>query len=341
MTGEPVYPADEAAGLLVSRGDQDMQREIKMGTVSWINDQPNPMYSTLQAVTLSPDWIPKTYLGLSATSNPAPPESLPDFLAYQRTKHFRAMTYCHFHVEIDDRTGQVTSFRVADAFSDGGWTPPFRIRQWPSTIFSFDMSIYDTNWYRGESSPLSFVRRQARHPNTAISSVSGDETVLVNSLIKFRAGQHTDDVGIKKVGAPFHVPWVWCEMVLTHVGGQFKAYGRGSIFPSHAWYLDGRRIQTQGQVADTSFPVTMHHYPPRHIPVPVPRISIPSLTIATGALRIYPVLSKGAPAHGPQTRLSDDTHRTGSVETHPYTVGGGETLSTVAGSAQQPARSSR
>jgi hypothetical protein len=46
-----------------------MQRELKIGTVSWINDTPNPMYSTLQALTLSPEWIPKTYLGLSGTAN--------------------------------------------------------------------------------------------------------------------------------------------------------------------------------------------------------------------------------------------------------------------------------
>ena len=61
-----------------------MKHELKIGSVSWINDQPNPMYSTLQAVTLSPDWIPKTYLGLSGTSNSAPPNPLADFKAYQR-----------------------------------------------------------------------------------------------------------------------------------------------------------------------------------------------------------------------------------------------------------------
>ena len=93
-----------------------MQREIKVGTVSWINDIPNPMYSTLQTQTLSPEWILKTYLGLSATSNSAPPVSLTDFKSYQGEKDFRAMTFCHFHVDIDESTGRINSFRVLDAF---------------------------------------------------------------------------------------------------------------------------------------------------------------------------------------------------------------------------------
>jgi hypothetical protein len=62
-----------------------------------------------------------------------------------------------------------------------------------------------------------------------------DETVLVNAVIKFRAGQHTDSIGIQNVGSPFHVPWVWCELLRTHRFGTFTLYGRGSVFPSHAW----------------------------------------------------------------------------------------------------------
>lgn len=308
-----------------------MQREIKVGTVSWINDSPNPMSSPLQAVTLSPDWIPKTYLGLSATSNPEPPASLPDFLAYQRDKNFRALSYCRFLVDIDDRTKLITSFRVLDAVHDGGWTPAFRMRSWPSTVFSFDMSIYSTTWYQAEYSPLSVVRTQARHPNTTISSAPTNEIVLVNALIKFRAGSHTDNTGINKVGSPYHVPWVWCEMVLTYVNGQFKAYGRGSIFPSHVWYFNDTRIKILAQVGDTTFPLSrgpvpmlaIQRMPGAHFrALPPPAISIP-----VNLLKIYPVLSKGAPAGGPQAPLTGETGRTGSVDTHPYTVSGGEAWS--------------
>jgi hypothetical protein len=71
-------------------------RTFASAGASWINDIPNPMYSTLQIKALSPEWIPKTYLGLSATSNHSPPATVNDFKSYQRLKDFRAMTYCHF-----------------------------------------------------------------------------------------------------------------------------------------------------------------------------------------------------------------------------------------------------
>jgi hypothetical protein len=79
-----------------------MERVIKVGTVSWINDISNPMYSTLQVKALPPEWIPKTYLGLSATSNHSPPATVNDFKSYQRLKDFRAMTYCHFALDTDN-----------------------------------------------------------------------------------------------------------------------------------------------------------------------------------------------------------------------------------------------
>ena len=182
-----------------------MQSQIQVGTVSWINDTPNPMYSTLQTLLLSPDWIPKTYLGLSGTSNSAPPETLTDFPGYQNTKDFRAMTFCHFSANLDDATGRIMDLRVLKAFHDGGWTPDFKMRNWPTTVFSFDTDIYSYNKHEGESSPLSVVRTEGRHPNTAISTVPKTETVLVNALIKFRAGKNTDEIGIKSVRS--NRPW--------------------------------------------------------------------------------------------------------------------------------------
>jgi hypothetical protein len=280
-----------------------MQREIKVGTVSWIIDEPNPMYTTLQTKMLSPGWIPKTYLGLSATANPAPPDPLTDFTAYQKNRDFRAMTFCRFRVELDDDTGRVSSFSVVDAFHDGGWTPPFRMRNWPSTAVAFDWDIYSDTWYQGESSPLSVVATQNRHRCTAIGAAPPEETVLVNALIKFRAGKHTDDTGIKTVGCPFHVPWVWCELLLTYQGGRFRMYGRGSIFPSHAWYFNDKRIKVVAQTGDRFFPTKY-------------------LTIAEHSLNLYPVLSAGASASGPQQSLSDETSRTGPVEGHPNTAKG-------------------
>ncbi|MGO8855862.1 MAG: hypothetical protein ACLQO1_09150 [Steroidobacteraceae bacterium] len=44
------------------------------------------------------------------------------------------------------------------------------------------------------------------------------------------------------------------------------------------------------------------------------------LAIDVEGLRIYPVLSKGASAYGPQVPLSADAAATGSVESHAHTV---------------------
>jgi len=302
-----------------------MLREIKVGTVSWIEGRPNPMWSAAQAATLSPEWIPKTYLGLAATSNPTPADSISDFPSFQRAKNFRSLTYCRFRADIDDQTRQLNSFQVLEAAHDGGWTPPFRMGDWPSTTFAFDTSIYSFAWYQGEYSPLSLVNTQNRHANTTISAVPANETVLVNSLIKFRAGSHTDNIGITHVGSPFHVPWVWCELLLTYAQGVFKMYGHASIFPSHAWYFNDAKINKQPEIGDSSFPSSL--IIPEWVPRPPGGMPFGNatnpLSINERALRMYPVLSAGASSAGPQTPLSDDAGRTGTVDTHPHTAGGG------------------
>ena len=181
----------------------------------------------------------------------------------------------------------------------------------PTTVFSLDLDIYSYSPFRhqGEYSPLSVVRTEARHPNTAISTVPTTETVLVDSLIKFRAGKNTDDVGINKVGAPYHVPWVWCELVLTFGNGQFKMYGRGSIFPSHAWYFNNSQVNAVRQASDSTFPLRYVRFPPSFVSRPpgTPTLSFPTTSIAYNQLRIYPILTKGAPAWGPQQPLSDES----------------------------------
>jgi hypothetical protein len=305
-----------------------MQREIKVGSISWINDKPNPIWSTVQAVVLDPDWIPKTYVGLAGTSNGAPPDPLSDFKDYQSKKDFRALTYCHLVVDIDEAAQTVTGVTVKDAVHDPGWTPTFSMTKFPSTLLSFDLSIYDPRAFQGEASPLSVVNTQARHANTVIKKVPADETVLVDALIKFRAGKHTDDVGINNVKAPFHVPWVWCETVLTYAKGKFKMYGCGSIFPCHAWYFNGGQVNKSTQAADTSFPMVSKPIPMPPFPVPMQILNvvnaISSVTnqIDKTAMKIYPVLSKGAPASGPQWPLSSEKSLSGAVDTHAHTAGG-------------------
>ena len=201
-----------------------------------------------------------------------------DFVAYQKSQDYRAITYCPITFYFDDATDSVTSYRVDGAFVDGGWTPDFKMTSYPSTLLSFDMDIYSADAYPGEASPLSFVTIRARHKNTAITGVSPDETVLVNSLIKFRAGAHTDNIGVNSVGCPWHVPWVWCEALLTYAKGRFYVYGRGSIFPSHAWYLNDQQVMKTKEAGDATFPsstfsISLWPMQPRVVSIPNPPAS--------------------------------------------------------------------
>lgn len=305
-----------------------MQREIKVGSISWINERPSPIWFSGKAAALDPDWVPKTYMGLVATSNHAPPTTVNSFPNYRNGKDFRALLYCHLRLTIDDQSRRISRVDVVDAVDDPGWTPPFRVRDYPlAGLRVWDSNIWGSTWHAGEASPISVVRTEARHPNSAIGTVPASETVLVDGIIKFRAGAHTDNIGINSVGCPYHVPWVWCETVLTYDGTNFKLYGRGSVFPTHTWYLDGAQVAQVDQVGDTSFPSATLVLPGPSIPVPIPRLSIPRpLTINVAALKLYPVLSKGAPASGPQTPLSADTGRTGVIDTHPHTVAGGSVV---------------
>jgi hypothetical protein len=305
-----------------------MLREIKVGSISWINESPNPVWFSGDAAMLDPAWVPKTYMGLAATANHMAPDTNSDFRAYQKNKDFRALMYCHLQVTIDDSTKRIRDFKVPDAMHDPGWTPPFHVRHYPMSGLRFwDKDIWwDWTAHQGEASPISMVGTEGRHRNSAITTIPGSEKVLVDGNIKFRVGANTDRVGVEKVGCPFHVPWVWCEMVLTYVDDHFKLYGRGSIFPTHCWYVDGAKVATQDQVSDSSFPKASVTYPVEWAPYPVPRINIQipePLTIEVRALRLYPVLSKGAPAAGPQASLSAVAAQTGAVDTHTFTVNGG------------------
>lgn len=303
-----------------------MQRGVKIGSISWINDSPNPIWFSGKAAVLDPDWVPKTYMGLAATANTPPPASLTDFSKYQSDGDFRALMFCHLQLDIDDTTQRLTSLKVIEAIHDPGWTPPFKVRNYPLSGLRFwDSDIWSNKWHAGEASPISVVRTEARHPNSALGDIPSGETVLVDGLIKFRAGAHTDKIGIESVGAPFHVPWVWCEMALTYAAGNLKLYGRGSVFPTHTWYLDDNQVMSVPQVSDSSFPSKQLLIgPPAWVPIPAPRISVSRpLTIDVERLNLYPVLSKGASDSGPQTSLDADKDRKGVVTTHPNTVAGG------------------
>jgi len=201
-----------------------MQREVTIASVSWISRTPNPITLAVEAKTLAPEWVPKTCIGLAATSNPDPQLTVADFNTFRTEKNFRACTYCRLGLITDDKTGAVKTAVAIESWVDPGYTPPFSKWSFPSTvpgsILEWDFSVWDSGWYPGEASPLSQVSIKSRHPNSTITGVPASEAVLVNSLIKFRAGKHTDDLGINTVKCPFHVPWVWCETLITLAAGK-------------------------------------------------------------------------------------------------------------------------
>ena len=310
-----------------------MKRDVTVASVSWINETPNPIWFAGKSKLLEPAWIPKTYVGLVATSNPTPSASINDFKQFRDGKEFRAFTFCRLRITTDDRTNRLTAVEVVDAIHDPGWTPPFRVTKFPSVGLMGWLDGWESfkqawgfTYHAGEASPLSKVYTQSLHPHTTLAAYKGaDEEVLVSALIKFRAGKHTDDVGIEQVGAPFHVPWVWCDTLLTWANGTLKLYGRGSIFPSHAWYVDGTQVKTVAQVSDTSFPSKpVVIGPPAYIPIPGPRIVLSNpFQIDTSRLNVYPVLKAGIGAGSPQVPIDADLGRKDPVETHPYTAAGG------------------
>jgi hypothetical protein len=264
---------------------------IEFGSISLIRQPISPMWHLGQAAALSPDWIPKTYLGLLATSNADPPGAALDFAAHRRNKDFRAMMRARIDIALADTGTAIQSLAMRDDFLDPGWTPPFdRSISLLTRVYAPDPSMADPSFYEGELGRGSSISIGARHPNSLISADAVQGPVVVNALIFFRAGAHTDNIGITSVRAPFHVPWVYCEFLVFVAGDGFRMLCTGSSFPSHFFYVDGNLVDFIGEATDSSFPTSWRH----------------PLTIETSRLNLYPILAAGAPASGPQ--VPDTTH---------------------------------
>jgi hypothetical protein len=305
-----------------------MKREIRVCSVSWIQGDRNPIWFSGKAIALDPEWVPKTYMGLYATRNGAPPTQIDDVDAFRSQKNFRALTSARLVLDIDDETDRIKDYSLQDKVIDPGYTPPFKkksfplsvIRAYPADWFTDDDSMVDPNYYPGEASIISTVMVPGRHENgSTLITVPGGETVVADSIIKFRAGSHTDDIGTKTVGAPWHVPWVWNEWVLTFAGkGTFKLYATASKFPSHAWYVNGKQVATVAEIGDLSFPSAPATT--RHVPLVGWKFDQPHpLTIGVERLALYPVLSKGAEAAAGAPQAADGWAG-GPIETHAHTV---------------------
>ena len=126
---------------------------------------------------------------------------------------------------------------MLDAFHDGGWTPPFNRLKFPvgvigaitdSIFFGGREVVFPTAFEQGQASQVSLVNTQGQHKNSSMTSLSPDDKILIKDktlisiIIKTRAGKATDDIGVKLIKAPFHVPWVWCEILVAYAGkGRF------------------------------------------------------------------------------------------------------------------------
>ncbi len=170
-------------------------------------------------------------------------------------------------------------------------------------------NLQDRTSHAGEKSPLSAVHLDRMHPQSMFPTLPPGERLIADGLIRFRAGEHTDDVGMKDAGAHFHVPWVWAEFLLTSLGGgRVRLRGAGSIFPTMAWYLDDRQVAApHRQVGDSSWPQPFGAADPR-------------------VLKIWPVLSSGAPkAMGEPPAKGDAAagHGKAPVTSLPWTCPGG------------------
>ena len=278
---------------------------IKVGSLSWIHQQVTPVWFISDGKLLSPNWVPQTYIGLFATRNRAPGASL-DLPAYRASKQFRAMTFADLAVETSDDGKTLTDVSMTSSIIDPGYTPPFdRSITLLTRVYVPEDSMKDPAFHPGELGGASAITLRKRHPNSTIGLSVPAANIVANALILLRAGGITDDIGVNTVKCPYHVPWVWCEWLLTFDAGKFAVIATGSVFPTHSFYAQGTSFGQQDEPTDAAFTRSWRH----------------PLTIDTTTLRVYPVLTVGAPASGPQ--VADVTRGTaGPVTAIQYAVRG-------------------
>ncbi len=305
-----------------------MWYKINFGTVSWIDPQylPSWMGAHNLGQTFEHLWVVKAMIGLTATANYSPPpSSLPDVANYQPTRAYRALTSGYVGLEVDPKTKALRNLhKYRQSVADPGWTPPFARWRFPSAMV--DSAARDRSYYLGELSPLSEVMVGHRHPNGTLGTAAGPgEQTVAHALLKVRASSHVDDLGVSKVGAPFHVPWVWCELLLTYDQrtARLKLYGVGSIFPSHAWYLAGAQRFTTPQIGDSVIG-DMRTSENDHLGIGGPA-GHTFVVRPPEQLNLYRVFKKGAMAIGPQTPLALESSQSAApVTSHVYTVEAGK-----------------
>ena len=216
-------------------------------------------------------WTNLAAIGLAMTDNTEPPESLDEpnepwvAPATPHYREYRAMV-----------TWRWERGRYVGGELDPGWTPPMfdtlrakeryvrvlGVKGLDTLLMSIRHGMLSTavvellsKYWPGEKSQVvSRVETGRVHPNSYLRKYIEGGEVLVNAIIKFRAGWATNMVGTSIMRSPYHIPWVWCEHALVKKGNRFRLYIAGSKFPSHTLYVNGRKMGTLGGIKMTGTP---------------------------------------------------------------------------------------
>ena len=255
---------------------------VEVTMISWIDQKPLPNVSFWFVAGAALNWPNRVVMGLVGTCNPEPAQTLDNLNAFRARKQYRALA--SFSLPIQQ------SSPAEDTIIDGGYTPPFDKSKIDTVLRSVAPIPDDPNFYPGETSPLSAVVTASLHPSSTLTLPTGP-SVIASCLIKFRAGKHTDNIGIEEANSPVHVPWVWCECAIILSGPTYRLLGKGSTFPSHAWYVNGTQVAKELQA-----PVNVSEK--------------------------EPAISTGRPANQPRVEASRDISK-GRITSHNYTLGDG------------------
>jgi hypothetical protein len=220
---------------------------IDLASISWIDKKGLPKVGFWFVAGAAISWSRRVIMGLVGTANPEPPTSLKAVEDFQKTQQYRALLAGTFIVGPPPR--------VTTPILDAGFTPPFDKTTIPAIERKAVPIPDDKTFYAGELSPVSSIVIGRLHPSSTLSIPRGSD-VKMSALIKFRAGEHTDALGISKdVKSPVHVPWVWCEYALAWSAARYILICNGSVFPSHAWYVNGQQVgkslQTEVHASDS------------------------------------------------------------------------------------------
>jgi len=219
--------------------EDGMQTSIEVTSVSWIDRKnlPTPGVKSLIEALIGGDigWDDRTVIGLIATSNPTPPTDMSNVENFRSKRRFRSIASMKIKADLSAFVGQ--------PILDPGWTPVFDKTKLPRLARAKKTPAKALKEHEGESSALSSVS-VGKQVSMSILTVPPNATVVANMIIKFRAGEPTNELGLVEADSPFHVPWVWCETMIVKIGDKVRLLGCGSTFPSHAWYVNGKQVAT-------------------------------------------------------------------------------------------------